>query len=67
MPSDLTETSFRGSVLSMFAMIAMGSVLVMETKAYFSSRYGDALSAFANIINHGIELTSSYALHAGLE
>lgn len=57
-PSDLTETSLRGSVLSMFAMFAMGSVLVMETKAYFSSRYGDALSVSANIIDHGIVLTS---------
>lgn len=37
-PSELTESTFRGSVLSIVALIAMGSVLVMETKAYFSSR-----------------------------
>ena len=35
MPLDLTETSFRGSVLSVFAVIAMGSVFVFETKAFF--------------------------------
>lgn len=35
-PADLTETSLRGRVMSAIAMVSMGTLFLLETKAYFS-------------------------------
>mmetsp|Transcript_9915 Transcript_9915/g.20686 ORF Transcript_9915/g.20686 Transcript_9915/m.20686 type:complete len:537 (-) Transcript_9915:123-1733(-) len=36
-PDDLTETSFRGNILSLFAMLSMGTLFLLETKEYLST------------------------------
>ena len=43
-PSDLTETSRRGNVLSLCALISMATVFLCETRAYFSTQLGTDLS-----------------------
>lgn len=43
-PNDVSETSLRGRVLSIFAAIAIGSLFVLETKAYLSTKLETDLS-----------------------
>ena len=43
-PSDLTETSLRGKVLSIIAMLSMGSIVLLETKDHFSTKLGTDLT-----------------------
>ena len=43
-PSDLTETSRRGNVLSLCALASMATVFLCETRAYFSTQLGTDLS-----------------------
>ena len=43
-PIDVSETSLRGRVLSMVAAIAIGSLFVLETKAYLSTKLDTDLS-----------------------
>lgn len=36
-PADLTETSVRGKIMSIFAMVSISILFLLETKAYFST------------------------------
>jgi thiol-disulfide isomerase/thioredoxin len=47
-PADITETSLRGRILSGFAMAAMATLFLLETKAYFSTSIAATLSITAN-------------------
>jgi thiol-disulfide isomerase/thioredoxin len=47
-PSDITETSLRGRILSGFAMAAMATLFLLETKAYFSKDIATTLSLASN-------------------
>lgn len=43
-PYDLTETSLRGRVLSTIAAVSIGTLFLLETKAYFSTTFETDLS-----------------------
>ena len=36
-PDDLTESTFRGKIMSMVAAISISTLFLLETKAYFST------------------------------
>ena len=37
-PSDITETSLRGKIMSVIAIVSMSTLFLLETKAYFLTR-----------------------------
>ncbi|KAL7525779.1 hypothetical protein ACHAXR_001161 [Thalassiosira sp. AJA248-18] len=47
-PSDVTETSLRGKIMSAIAMASMSILFFLETKAYFSTTLGTDLSLNTN-------------------
>ena len=55
-PSDITETSLRGKILSAIAMVSMSTLFLPKTKAYFSTTLGTDLSLNNNNDDQCIQL-----------
>ena len=55
-PSDLTETSLHGTIMSVIAMVSVSTLFLLETKAYFSTTLGTDLSLHNNDDDQRIQL-----------
>ena len=59
-PSDLTETSFRGRILSILAAVSIGTLFILETRAYFFSKTLETDLSLLNPIHNNNYDTEPY-------